>query len=63
MIAAARGLALTDFDEARLRSRDIGEAASIVAALPALREALTQAQRNFALRPAAPCSTGATSAQ
>ena len=50
-IAAARGLALTDFDEARLRSRDIGEAASIVAALPALREALTQAQRNFALRP------------
>lgn len=50
-IAAARGLALTDFDQARLRSREIGEAASIVAALPALREALTQAQRNFALRP------------
>jgi cytidylate kinase len=50
-VAAARGLALTDFDQARLRSREIGEAASIVAALPALREALTQAQRGFAQRP------------
>jgi cytidylate kinase len=50
-IAAARGLALTDFDEARLRSREMGEAASIVAALPPLREALTQAQRSFAQRP------------
>src|ERR1700722_16125984 len=34
-VAAARGLALTDFDEARLRRREMGEAASIVAALPA----------------------------
>ena len=50
-IAAARGLALTDFDEARLRTREMGEAASIVAALPAVREALIQAQRNFAQRP------------
>jgi cytidylate kinase len=50
-IAAARGLALTDFDEARLRSREMGEAASIVAAFPAVREALIQAQRNFAERP------------
>ncbi|WP_158815304.1 (d)CMP kinase [Methylocapsa sp. S129] len=50
-IAAARGLALTDFDEARLRTREMGEAASVVAALPAMREALIQAQRNFAQRP------------
>jgi cytidylate kinase len=50
-VAAARGLALTGFNEARLRSRETGEAASIVAALPAVREALVQAQRNFARRP------------
>jgi cytidylate kinase len=51
-VAAARGLALIDFDEARLRGRQMGEAASIVAALPAVREALIEAQRGFAGRPA-----------
>ena len=50
-VAAARGLALTDFDEERLRRREMGEAASIVAAMPAVREALVAAQRNFASRP------------
>jgi CMP/dCMP kinase len=50
-VAAARGLALTDFDEARLRTRDMSEAASVVAALPAVREALIQVQRDFAGRP------------
>jgi cytidylate kinase len=50
-VAAARGLALTDFDETRLRGRDMGDAASIVAALPAVREALIDAQRRFAQRP------------
>jgi cytidylate kinase len=50
-VAAARGLALTDFDEARLRRRDMGEAASIVAALAPVREALIAAQRSFAARP------------
>ena len=49
-VAAARGLALTDFDEERLRRREMGEAASIVAAMPAVREALIAAQRNFASR-------------
>lgn len=48
--AAARGLSLTDFDDARLRSRDMGEAASIVAALPPVREALVELQRRFAAR-------------
>jgi CMP/dCMP kinase len=50
-VAAARGLALTDFDEARLRGREMGEAASIVAAMPAVRAALIEAQRQFARRP------------
>ena len=50
-IAAARGLGLTDFDESLLRSREMGEAASIVAAVPGVRAALLDAQREFALRP------------
>jgi CMP/dCMP kinase len=50
-VAAARGLALMDFDEARLRGREMGEAASIVAAIPELREALIDTQRAFAARP------------
>jgi len=50
-VAAARGLALTDFDERRLRGREMGEAASVVAAIEAVREALVDAQRRFARRP------------
>ena len=50
-VAAARGLALTDFDEARLRGRSMGEAASVVAALPEVRATLVEAQRSFAARP------------
>ena len=50
-VAAARGLALTDFDEARLRGREMGEAASIVAAFGPVRDALIEAQRSFAARP------------
>ncbi len=50
-VAAARGLALRDFDEAQLRGRSMGEAASLVAALPPVRQALAAAQRGFALRP------------
>ena len=48
--AAARGLSLVDFDDARLRSRDMGEAASVVAALPPVRAALVDLQRAFAAR-------------
>lgn len=47
-VAAARGLALVDFDEAKLRGRDMGEAASVVAVLPAVREALREMQQRFA---------------
>lgn len=50
-VAAARGLALTDFDEPRLRGRDMGEAASVVGAMPEVREALIELQRDFAKRP------------
>lgn len=50
-VAAARGLALTDFDAERLRGREMGEAASIVAAIPEVRQALVEMQRTFARRP------------
>ena len=46
--AAARGLSLVDFDEVRLRSREMGEAASVVAALTPVRAALIDLQRRFA---------------
>jgi cytidylate kinase len=49
-VKAARGLALIDFDEAALRGREMGEAASIVAAIPEVRAALVEAQRRFASR-------------
>jgi cytidylate kinase len=50
-VAAARGLALIDFDAELLRGREMGEAASIVAAIPQVREALVEMQREFAQRP------------
>jgi cytidylate kinase len=50
-VEAARGLALSDFDEARLRTRELGEAASVVAAIPQVRAALVDMQRGFASRP------------
>jgi cytidylate kinase len=48
---AARGLAPDAIDEERLRGRDMGEAASIVAAIPEVRAALLDMQREFARRP------------
>lgn len=50
-VAAARGLALTDFDEERLRSREMGQGASVVAAIPGVRAALLDMQRRFAQHP------------
>jgi cytidylate kinase len=49
-VEAARGLALTDFDEEKLRGREMGEAASVVGAIPAVRAALLEMQRSFAHR-------------
>lgn len=48
---AARGLSLNEFDSERLRSREIGEASSVVASIPAVRAALIEMQQNFAARP------------
>jgi CMP/dCMP kinase len=50
-IAAARGLALTEFDEEVLRGHEMAEAASLVAAIPEVRAALLNLQRAFARRP------------
>lgn len=50
-VSAARGLALLDFEEDRLRGREMGEAASVVAAIPQVRAALIDVQRAFASRP------------
>ena len=49
-VAAARGLGLTEFDESLLRGARMGEAASVVAAMPEVRAALIKAQRDFAAR-------------
>ena len=48
---AAQALDLAHLDEARLRGREMGEAASVVAAIPAVRAALVDWQRAFARRP------------
>ncbi len=50
-VAAAHDLALTVFEEAALRGGEMGEAASQVAAIPAVRAALVEAQRRFARQP------------
>ena len=50
-VAAARALDPERFDEAALKSAAMGEAASIVSAIPAVRAALVDLQRDFAARP------------
>jgi cytidylate kinase len=47
----AAGFDERGFDEDRLRGREIGEAASVVAAIPAVRRALIDRQRRFAAAP------------
>ena len=49
-VAAAQMLDLVDLDEARLRGATMGEAASVVAAMPEVRAALIALQRSFAHR-------------
>jgi cytidylate kinase len=49
--AAARSLDPAQFDEKALKRHEIGEAASIVSAIPEVREALLQFQRDFAAEP------------
>ncbi|HWD58560.1 MAG TPA: (d)CMP kinase [Stellaceae bacterium] len=50
---AARGLDLARLDSPRLRDEDVGRASSVVAAIPAVRAALLEAQRAFAHHPPA----------
>ncbi|MEM6901518.1 MAG: (d)CMP kinase [Pseudomonadota bacterium] len=47
----AAGLDLSGFKDRDLRTASVGQAASMVAALPAVRAALLELQRNFARRP------------
>src|ERR1700724_1197948 len=49
--AAARALDPARFDEEALKSHEVGEAASIVSAIPEVRAALVDYQRTFATRP------------
>jgi cytidylate kinase len=49
-VAAALGLSAADLDSAGLRSLEAGQAASRVAAIGAVRDALTAFQRGFARR-------------
>lgn len=50
-VAAVAALDDAAFDEERLRGREVGEAASVVAAMPAVRAGLIDRQRAFAARP------------
>ena len=50
-VAAAKSLDLNAFEDARLRGREMGEAASVVSAFPAVRDALLDLQRRFAAQP------------
>ncbi|MDX1291190.1 MAG: (d)CMP kinase [Hyphomonas sp.] len=51
LAGVARSLDLADFDEESLRTADAGKAASIVAAIPEVRQALFELQRAFATQP------------
>jgi cytidylate kinase len=49
--AAARGLKLAALDPARLKEKGVGDAASKVAAMPSVREALLKLQKDFVSQP------------
>lgn len=51
---ATQALDLSRLDDPRLRGDDVGSAASVVAAIPAVRAALLEAQRRFAHHPPSP---------
>jgi cytidylate kinase len=50
-VAAAQALDPARFDEVALKSHAVGEAASVVSAIPAVRAALLAFQRDFAAQP------------
>ena len=49
--AVAENFAVSDIDGANIRTRDVGAAASVIAANPAVRKALLAYQRTFATTP------------
>lgn len=51
--AAAESLGLEDLERPDLRQEEVGQAASVVAAMPAVRAALLAMQRRFAAKPPA----------
>jgi len=60
-VAAAEALDLTQFDEPALKSPAVGEAASVISAVPEVRGALLSFQRSSGGCRPAPCSMVATS--
>jgi len=50
-VAAAKALDPVQFDEAALKAPAVGEAASVVSAIPEVRATLVTVQRNFAAQP------------
>lgn len=50
-VAAAKALDPAQFDEKALKGAGVGEAASVVSAIPEVREALLAFQRDFAAKP------------
>jgi cytidylate kinase len=50
-VAAARNIDVTRRGDPRIRSAEIGHAASVVSVFPEVRQALLQFQRDFAVRP------------
>ena len=50
-VRAAQGLDISTFDDPALKSHQVGSAASIVSAIPAVRTALVEFQRQFASQP------------
>ena len=50
-VAAARALDPAQFDEKSLKGHTVGEAASVVSAIPQVRDALLKFQRDFAAAP------------
>ena len=50
-VAAAAAIDPTAFDEVALKAHAVGEAASLVSAIPDVRAALLALQRNFAIKP------------
>ncbi|QPC42574.1 (d)CMP kinase [Kaustia mangrovi] len=50
-VAAAHALDMADTEDPALRGSDVGRAASVVAAMPAVREAILDRQRRFAHTP------------